>query len=222
MATDCIHRALRNLVALALVLAGAACGSSDSNPSSTNSLDPDLVREYLLMHPEIVLDDAEVSDAIHKAHLRRKQGRAAEERRSILKAYTDLLQSPLTPSSYLGVTLTEEHATRLTQWLISQTWRAMQTEGHPLYEKELPPLIKASDEQTSPSSKRVATANPPGPGEIGSKKRKTESSQSAKAKAGAMPKTRQTGQERTCHGQHGGQTRCVKRRAPGQDCIARG
>ena len=99
MATDCIHRALRNLVALALVLAGAACGSSDSNPSSTNSLDPDLVREYLLMHPEIVLDDAEVSDAIHKAHLRRKQGRAAEERRSILKAYTDLLQSPLTPSS---------------------------------------------------------------------------------------------------------------------------
>jgi protein-disulfide isomerase len=64
-----------------------------------DSLDPELVREYLLMHPEIVLDDAEVSDAIHKAHLRRKQGRAAEERRSILKAYTDLLQSPLTPSS---------------------------------------------------------------------------------------------------------------------------
>jgi len=51
------------------------------------------------MHPEIVLDDAEVSDAIRKAHLRREQGRAAEERRSILKTYTDLLHSPLTPSS---------------------------------------------------------------------------------------------------------------------------
>jgi len=94
-----MHRALRNLVALTLVLAGAACGPSDSDPSSTDGLDPDLVREYLLMHPEIVLDDAEVSDAIRKAHLRREQDRAAEERRSILKAYTDLLQSPLTPSS---------------------------------------------------------------------------------------------------------------------------
>jgi len=94
-----MHRVLRNLVALTLVLAGAACGSSESDPSSTDSLDPDLVREYLLMHPEILLDDAEVSDAIRKAHLRREQGRAAEERRSILKTYTDLLHSPLTPSS---------------------------------------------------------------------------------------------------------------------------
>ena len=98
-----MHRALRNLallpLALALALAGAACGSSDSDPSSTGSLDPDLVREYLLMHPEIVLDDAEVSDAIYKAHLRRKQDRAAEERRSILKAHTDLLQSSLMPTS---------------------------------------------------------------------------------------------------------------------------
>jgi len=103
-----MHRALRNLVALTLVLAGAACGSSDSDPSSTNSLDPDLVREYLLMHPEIVLDDAKVGDAIHKAHLRREQDRAAEERRSILKTYTDLLQSPLTPSSGgTGVTVIE-------------------------------------------------------------------------------------------------------------------
>ncbi|MDG1389245.1 MAG: thioredoxin domain-containing protein [Halioglobus sp.] len=94
-----MYCALRNLASLTLVLAIAACGSSDPGPSSTGSLDPDLVREYLLMHPEIVLDDAAVSDAIHKAGLRRKQGRAAEERRSILKAYTDLLQSPLTPSS---------------------------------------------------------------------------------------------------------------------------
>ena len=103
-----MHRALRNLVALTLVLAGAACGSSDSDPSSTNSLDPDLVREYLLMHPEIVLDDAKVGDAIRRAHLRREQDRAAEERRSILKIYTDLLQSPLTPSSGgTGVTVIE-------------------------------------------------------------------------------------------------------------------
>ena len=94
-----MYCALRNLVALTLVLAGAACGSSDSDPSSTDSLDPDLVREYLLMHPEIVLDDAEVSDAIRKAHLRREQDRAADERLSILKAHTDLLQSSLTPSS---------------------------------------------------------------------------------------------------------------------------
>ena len=94
-----MHRALRNLVALTLVLAGAACGPSDSDPSSTDGLDPDLVREYLLMHPEIVLDDAEVSDAIRKAHLRREKDRAADERLSILKAHTDLLQSSLTPFS---------------------------------------------------------------------------------------------------------------------------
>jgi len=105
-----MHRALQNLAALALVLACAACGSSDSDPSSTDSLDPDLVREYLLMHPEIVLDDAEVSDAIRKAGLRREQDRAAQERRSIVKAYTDLLQSPLTPSSggtYEDITVIE-------------------------------------------------------------------------------------------------------------------
>ena len=94
-----MYCALRNLVALTLVLAIAACGSSDPGPSSTGSLDPEQVKEYLLMHPEIVLDDAEVSDAIRKAGLRREQGRAAEERRSLLKAYSDLLQSPLTPSS---------------------------------------------------------------------------------------------------------------------------
>ena len=94
-----MYCALRNLVALTLVLAIAACGSSDPGPSSTGSLDPELVREYLLTHPEIVLDDAEVSDAIHKAGLRREKGRAAAERRSILEAYTDLLQSPLTPYS---------------------------------------------------------------------------------------------------------------------------
>lgn len=51
------------------------------------------------MHPEIVLDDAEVSDAIHKAGLRREQSRAAKGRRLILKAHTKLLQSSLTLSS---------------------------------------------------------------------------------------------------------------------------
>lgn len=101
---------LRHLVALTLVLAVAACGSDDSGPSSTDRLDPKLVREYLLMHPEIVLDDAEVSDAIHKARLRRGQDRVAQERRSVLKAYTDLLQSSLMPSSGgtgTGVTIIE-------------------------------------------------------------------------------------------------------------------
>ena len=91
--------ALRNLLALTFFLAIAACGSSEPGPSSATSLDPEQVKEYLLTHPEIVLDNAEVSDAIRKAGLRRQQGRAAEERRSILRAHTDLLQSPLTPSS---------------------------------------------------------------------------------------------------------------------------
>ena len=94
-----MYRALRNFVALILVLAAVACGSSDSDPSSTGNIDPDLVKEYLLMHPEIVFDDEAVSDAIRKALLRRGQGRVAEERQSILSAHQELLVSALTPSS---------------------------------------------------------------------------------------------------------------------------
>ncbi len=82
-----------------LVLAGAACGSGESDPSPIDGLDPERVREYLLVHPEIVLDDAEVRDAIRKTQLRRTQERAAEERRSVLKAHSELLQSSLMPAS---------------------------------------------------------------------------------------------------------------------------
>ena len=94
-----MYRVLRNLVALMLVLAGAACGSDDPAPAPTDGLDPERVREYLLVHPEIVLDDAEVRDAIRKTQLRRTQERAAEERRSVLKAHSELLQSSLMPAS---------------------------------------------------------------------------------------------------------------------------
>ena len=92
-----MYRALRNFVALILVLAAVACGSSDSGPSSTGNIDPDLVKEYLLMHPDIVFDDEAVSDAIRRALLRRGQGRVAEERQSILSAHQELLVSRSRP-----------------------------------------------------------------------------------------------------------------------------
>ena len=91
--------ALQNLAALVLVLTLAACGAKETGPSSTDALEPALVKEYLLAHPELVLDNPEVSDAIHKAHLRREQGRAATQRQAVLNAHSELLESPFTPFS---------------------------------------------------------------------------------------------------------------------------
>lgn len=91
--------ALQNLAALVLVLTLAACGAKETDPSSTDALEPALVKEYLLAHPELVLDNPEVSGAIHKAHLRREQGRAATQRQAVLNAHSELLESPFTPFS---------------------------------------------------------------------------------------------------------------------------
>ena len=56
-----MRSALRHLVSLALVLALVACGAKELDSSSTDALEPALVKEYLLAHPEIVLDNPAVS-----------------------------------------------------------------------------------------------------------------------------------------------------------------
>ena len=94
-----VCKVLQNLLVLAVGLIGAACGNSDSGLTSTEAMDRESVREYLLVHPEIVLDDPEISDAIRRARLSREQDRAAVARRTVLETHADLLTSPLTPSS---------------------------------------------------------------------------------------------------------------------------
>ncbi len=94
-----VRRVLRNLPALAVGLVAAACGHSGPVPNSTEANTADWVRDYRLEHPEIVLDDRAVSDAIQRARLDREQERASALRRSVLETRAQLLTSPLTPSS---------------------------------------------------------------------------------------------------------------------------
>ena len=92
-------KALQNLLVLAMGLIGAACENTDSDLTSSEAIDRESVREYLLVHPEIVLDDPEISDAIGRARLSREQDRAAAARRTVLETQAGLLTSSLTPSS---------------------------------------------------------------------------------------------------------------------------
>ena len=57
------------------------------------------MRQYLLEHPEFVLDDPEIGNAIGRARSQRERERAASERRAVLEARAGLLNSPLTPYS---------------------------------------------------------------------------------------------------------------------------
>ncbi len=92
-------KALRNLLVLAMGLIGAACGNTGSGLTWSEANTAVSVREYLLEHPEIVLDDREVSDAIQRTRLKREHERAAALRRYVLETRANLLKSPLTPSS---------------------------------------------------------------------------------------------------------------------------
>lgn len=90
---------LRLLPALALYLAATAGAADEGDATSFDGIDRALVREFLLAHPEVVLDDKEVRDAIRRVRLEREQKRTAAERRSVLETRADLLQSTLTPST---------------------------------------------------------------------------------------------------------------------------
>ena len=80
-------------------LAAAACREGETGPVSTEGVTHEEAREYLLEHPELVLDDPEIANSIERARSKRAQERAASHRESILEERSDLLNSPLTPSS---------------------------------------------------------------------------------------------------------------------------
>ena len=92
-------KVLRGLFLIATGLTSAACGEGGAGEGSTEGITPEQVRQYLLEHPELVLDDPEIGNAIGRARSSRERERAASQRRSVLEARADLLSSPLTPHS---------------------------------------------------------------------------------------------------------------------------
>ena len=83
----------------ALALSASVWAAADPGPAAPDGINRDAVKEYLLAHPDMVLDDREIGEAVRRAQFEREQKRAAAERRSVLEASEDLLHASLTPSS---------------------------------------------------------------------------------------------------------------------------
>ena len=90
---------VRSVFTIAIVLTATACGEGDTDRASIEEATPKQVRQYLLEHPEFVLDDPEIGKAIGRVRSLRERERAALQRRSILEERAELLASPLTPFS---------------------------------------------------------------------------------------------------------------------------
>ncbi len=94
-----MRKVLRSLILIATGLTSAACGEGGAGEGSTERITHEQIRQYLLEHPELVLDDPEIGNAIGRARSKRERERAASQRRSVLEERADLLSSPLTPYS---------------------------------------------------------------------------------------------------------------------------
>lgn len=94
-----MRRVLPSLFWIATGLTSAACGAGGTGEGPSVGVTPEQVRQYLLEHPEFVLDDPEIGNAIGRARSKRERERAASQRRSVLEERADLLSSPLTPYS---------------------------------------------------------------------------------------------------------------------------
>ena len=94
-----MRKVLRSLFMIAIGLTSAAGGEGGTREVSTEEITHEQIRQYLLEHPELVLDDPEIGNAIGRARSKRERERAASQRRSVLEERADLLSSPLTPYS---------------------------------------------------------------------------------------------------------------------------
>ena len=94
-----MRKVVRSLLAIAIGLTAAACGEGGTGQAVSEEITHERVRQYILEHPELVLDDAEIANSIRRARSERERERAASQRRSVLEERADLLNSPLTPSS---------------------------------------------------------------------------------------------------------------------------
>ena len=94
-----MRKVLPGLFAIVFALALTACANTDKGEASSSKITHEQVRQYLLEHPELVLDDTEVGRAIGQARVERELKAAAAQRRFVLEARAGLLGSALTPSS---------------------------------------------------------------------------------------------------------------------------
>ncbi len=90
---------VRGLLSIAIGLTAAACGDVGTGQTSSDGVKPEQVRQYLLEHPELILNDPEITASISRARAQRERAIAASRRESILDERADLLNSTLTPSS---------------------------------------------------------------------------------------------------------------------------
>lgn len=96
-----IAQCLRKIAPAVFVfgLALTACSDVDSTNTSTDGMTNEKVRQYLLKHPELVLDDPEIARAISSARSMRQREASALRRKSLLTENANLLNSALTPTS---------------------------------------------------------------------------------------------------------------------------
>ena len=92
-------RVVRILLAVVIGWTAAACREGETGQVSAEEVTHEEVRQYLLDHPELVLDDPDIEHSIERARSKRAQQLAASHRASIPEERADLLSSPLTPSS---------------------------------------------------------------------------------------------------------------------------
>ena len=96
---QCKRKITQCVFTLAFGLAITACSDVDSTNTLSEEMTNEKVRQYLLEHPELVLDDPEIASAIRSARSMRQQEASALRRKSLLMEKANLLNAALTPAS---------------------------------------------------------------------------------------------------------------------------
>ena len=94
-----LRKTAHTVFLLAFGLAITACSEGDRTTTLSDGITSEEVRQYLLKHPELVLDDPEIARAIDSARSTRQQEAGALWRKSLLAEKASLLNSTLTPAS---------------------------------------------------------------------------------------------------------------------------
>jgi protein-disulfide isomerase len=94
-----LRKAVWAVFALVFGLAVTACSDTDRATNLSEGITSNKVRQYLLEHPELALDDPEIARAISLARSARQGQARALWRKSILAKNASLLDSALTPAS---------------------------------------------------------------------------------------------------------------------------
>ena len=91
-----LHRKIYFVITILLI--ASACSEYETEKVS-KEISQDQIRQYLLEHPEFVLDDPEIANSISRARSKREGEIESLERKLLLDEYSDLLNSSLSPTS---------------------------------------------------------------------------------------------------------------------------